>query len=475
MSLGLGMVLIGLGLSRTKVSVSGWWVWLSLVLITLAIIRFQRLRMAAVIFFGLSLGWWRGSGYMHELARYNYLYKRPVTVIGFADSDAVYGDKTQIVFDLSHVQVVSPHSINLVGKIGVKGFGESMVYKGDKVQITGKLYPTRGAKQAAISFANIYTIQRSSSWIERTRRRFQAGIQSALPEPDASFGLGLLIGLRSTIPQNVNLELTAVGLTHVVAVSGYNLTIIMRAVRRLLKKRSKYQSTLASLLLIGLFLLFTGMSASIVRASLVSMLSLLAWYYGRAFRPTVLILLTAVVTAIAYPLYIWGDLGWYLSFLAFYGVMVIGPLATKRLYNRGKPKLVTALIIETSAAQIMTIPIIMYIFGQFSVIALLANLLVVPLVPLGMLLCLLAGMAGMLYAPLAGWISWPAKIMLTYMLDIVAALSRLPRASIQQPISLVQMIIMYTLILCLVVVLWHRNRRKSGIITDIKELATGEV
>jgi competence protein ComEC len=398
-----------------------------------------------------------------------------VTVIGFADSDAVYGDKTQIVFDLSHVQVVSPHSINLVGKIGVKGFGESMVYKGDKVQITGKLYPTRGAKQAAISFANIYTIQRSSSWIERTRRRFQAGIQSALPEPDASFGLGLLIGLRSTIPQNVNLELTAVGLTHVVAVSGYNLTIIMRAVRRLLKKRSKYQSTLASLLLIGLFLLFTGMSASIVRASLVSMLSLLAWYYGRAFRPTVLILLTAVVTAIAYPLYIWGDLGWYLSFLAFYGVMVIGPLATKRLYNRGKPKLVTALIIETSAAQIMTIPIIMYIFGQFSVIALLANLLVVPLVPLGMLLCLLAGMAGMLYAPLAGWISWPAKIMLTYMLDIVAALSRLPRASIQQPISLVQMIIMYTLILCLVVVLWHRNRRKSGIITDIKELATGEV
>lgn len=142
-------------------------------------------------------------------------------------------------------------------------------------------------------------------------------MQSALPEPAASFGLGLLIGQRSTIPKSVSLQLAAVGLTHVVAVSGYNLTIIMRAVRKLLRKRSKYQSTVASLLLIGIFLLFTGFSASIVRAAIVSTLSLWAWYYGRTFRPIVLILLAAVITAGVYPIYLWSDIGWYLSFLAF--------------------------------------------------------------------------------------------------------------------------------------------------------------
>ena len=99
------------------------------------------------------------------------------------------------------------------------------------------------------------------------------------------------------MPLSINTQLAAVGLTHIIAVSGYNLTIIIRAMRRLLTKRSKYQSTLLSFGLIAVFLLVTGFSASIVRAAIVSGLSLIAWYYGRAFRPLLLILLSAVITA----------------------------------------------------------------------------------------------------------------------------------------------------------------------------------
>jgi ComEC/Rec2-related protein len=448
--------LIGLALSRTKIYISIWWVVVCFAIFMVTALMQQRLLVPALVAFGLSAGWY---------------YKKHVTLVGTADSDAVYGANTQLVFDLAHVHVVAPGKTDLVGKIGVKGFGAPMVYKGDRVSASAKLYPTRGSKQAGLSFAEITVITPSKSFIESTRRRFNAGMQSALPEPVASFGLGLLIGQRSTLPQQVSLQLSAVGLTHVVAVSGYNLTIIMRGVKRFLKKCSKYQSTLVSLLLIGVFLLFTGFSASIVRAALVSMLSLWAWYYGRSFRPIVLLLVAAVITAGLYPIYLWSDIGWYLSFLAFYGVMVIGPQVTQRIYKRKEPKLLMALIIETSCAQIMTMPIIMYIFGQFSVIALVANILVVPLVPIGMLLCLVAGLGGMLLTPVAGWFALPARLVLTYMLDIVAALSHLPKALIKQPLGLWQMITLYGLILFTVTILWHKNRGKRGII--VTELAGG--
>jgi competence protein ComEC len=406
---------------------------------------------------------------MKQLELYDELAGRAVIVQGTADNDAVYGDKSQIAFDIAHITVQDPIATPLIGKMTIKGFGASMVYKGNYVQAEGKLYKTRGAKQAGISFAQIEILHNSTSIVDIIRRKYEAGMQSALPEPLASFGLGLLIGQRSTLPQEVTLALSAVGLTHVVAVSGYNLTIIMRGTRRLLRKRSKYQSTILSVLLIVLFLLLTGFSASIVRAALVSVLSLWAWYYGRTFRPIVLILLAAAITAGFYPIYIWSDIGWYLSFLAFFGVLVIGPLATRRIYKHKEPKMITALIIESLSAQLMTVPIIMYIFGQFSGIALVANILVVPLVPLAMGLCLLAGLGGMLLPAVSGWFAWPARLVMTYMLDIVNILAGLPHALTQQPMAVWQMLVVYGLIAAITFVIWHKTKAKPGIITDVED------
>jgi len=105
-------------------------------------------------------------------------------------------------------------------------------------------------------------------------------VQSALPEPLASFGMGLLIGQRNTLPQEISQDLLMVGLTHIIAVSGYNLTILLRSAEKVSGKRSKRMATLLSLALIGIFLLFAGTSASIVRAAIVSLLSIAAGYYA---------------------------------------------------------------------------------------------------------------------------------------------------------------------------------------------------
>ena len=77
---------------------------------------------------------------------------------------------------------------------------------------------------------------RAKSTIEDLRRNFIVGMLNALPEPAASFAVGLLVGQRSLLPDDVSTVLIAAGLTHIVAVSGYNLTIIVRAVKKALKR-----------------------------------------------------------------------------------------------------------------------------------------------------------------------------------------------------------------------------------------------
>jgi competence protein ComEC len=186
-------------------------------------------------------------------------------------------------------------------------------------------------------------------------------------------------------------------------------------------------------------------------------LGLWAWYYGRRLRPLLLIGFAAALTAYANPFYLWSDLGWYLSFLAFFGVLIIGPLITGVLFKK-PPQLLTIVLIETLSAEIMTFPLIMLTFGQMSLIALLANLLIVPLVPLAMLLSAGAAAAGMLLPALAGWFAWPARLLLTYMLDFVRLLSDIPSIFLHVKINLVLTIGIYALV-ALGTYLLHRYLR----------------
>lgn len=460
--LGLAAFLVGLGFARTKLNLTGFWLLISAVVALISIRKMRWVATVAVLIFGFLLGWWRGQAYMQKLSAYTKVYGHSVVIYGTADNDAIYTNNSQLTFDLINLQVIKPNNLNLVGKLGIKGFGPNAIYRGDKLQVEGKLYQTRGAKQGGISFAQIKVLASANSPIDDTRRSFQAGMQSALPEPMASFGLGLLIGQRNTLPDKTTKQLTIVGLTHIVAISGYNLTIIIRAVRRLLKKRSKYQSTILSLSLIGLFILIAGSSPSINRAAIVSLLSLAAWYYGRSIKPVLIILLAAVLTAGIYPIYLWSDIGWYLSFLAFFGILVISPLIMHRIYKLKKPSILTALIIDSFAAQIMTIPLIMYIFKEVSIIALATNVLLVPLVPLAMLLALMAGLSGALLPAVAGWFSWPARILLTYMLDMISLMSRVPHALAQQILKLWQMLTLYGFVMVWTGMLWHKTRSKNA-------------
>lgn len=468
-TIGLLGFLAGLGLARIWPVLELVWLVPGLAIFLSVIRRRDFVTLLAITIFGLSLGWWRGGQFLLQMKPYGQITRSRVVVEVVAQTDAIYSDG-QLSFDGGNVRLLEPTAADLPGRIKVKGRGESAVYRGDVVRVSGSFYPTRGSRQGTMSYADLKVLGRNGSWVETVRREFVAGMETALPEPHASFALGLLIGQRTTLPESLSLGLSAVGLTHIIAVSGYNLTIIVRAVRRFGRKRSKYQMTLLSVCLIGGFVLITGFSASIVRAALVSGLSLWVWYYGRVFRPFLLLILVAAMTAGWSPLYLWSDVGWYLSFLAFFGVLVLVPLLVARVYGTGKhPRPVLFLIYETIAAQLMTAPIIMYIFKEVSLVALISNVLVVPMVPLAMLLSLVAGLAGMLAPAFGGLFAWPATIVLTYTLDIVMLLARLPHALVAHALPLWLMLAIYAVIALACFTLWRQTGVKRDIMLENEE------
>ena len=121
-----------------------------------------------------------------------------------------------------------------------------------------------------------------------------------------------------------------------------------------------------------------------------SIFSLIAWYVGRRFDAWRLLLLVAAITLLYNPMYIL-DLGWLLSFASFAGILILGPLLTKMFYGDKKPNFLAAIFLETISASLLCMPILLFTFGQISLISLVANLLILPTIPIAMALTFVTG------------------------------------------------------------------------------------
>ncbi len=433
-------LICGLFISKFTMPLSISWLIICLIFLLL-LARKSIIFIFAIIVIGLLIGWWRGGILQTQMQAYNKNFYEKVVVTGLATEDGVYGNKGQLEFSIENVVLNGKPA---PGKIKISGYTPS-INRHDYIEATGKLYPTLGGKQAAVYYADIDVLATANSPIEIFRKKFVVGMENALPEPAASFGIGLLVGQRSLLPDDVSLVLTIAGLTHIVAVSGYNLTIIIRAVTKIMSKFSRFQIFITAITLIYIFILVTGFSPSIVRAAFVAGIGLLAWYFGRTIRPILLIILVAAITGFINPLYVWGDIGWYLSFLAFFGVLILAPLCLK-VFTKKDPKeigLLPSIVVESFAAQIMTLPLIMFIFARFSIVGFLANIIVVPMVPFAMLFSLFAGLAGMIVPSVSGWIALPARLLLNLMLWIADLFANIPHANLVISISAIGMALMY--------------------------------
>ena len=434
-----GALVVGVVLAQIESGFSSW-VWAVSALMAMAFACWRRTVYVVplIVMAGLVLGLWRGAGDQQLLAVYSQLQGAKITIVGTVSDDPDIGKTGELVLRLADLSAPSGTNNHILpGKLWVSAGTKREVKRGDHVTITGVLSEGFGNFAGAMYRATITTVQRPQPGdvAGRVRDWFAEAVRQAVPEPQASLGIGYLVGQRRALPPDLSEALKIAGLTHIVVASGYNLTILVRLARRLFVKVSKYMSALAAGGMIMAFIGVTGMSPSMSRAGLVAGLSLAAWYYGRSFHPLVLLPFAASITVLVDPSFAWNDLGWQLSFAAFGGVMIIAPLMQRYFFGDKKPGMVRQILGETIGATIATLPILVLAFSQFSNVAIVANLLVLPLVPLAMALTFIAGIGALILPPLAPVIGTPANWLLGYMVQVAEYLAALPWAQTELEIN----------------------------------------
>lgn len=436
--------------------------------VAIAVALLVRARLASYILLvvlSLMIGWWRGSVVSYQLSDMETLIGQEVTLSGYIAEDpnvSERGDTRIVVKDV----FISSESVRGLAWVTVRG--ETGLGRGDRLVLNGKASEGFGPYMITLSYPKIIDHIEVKSPIRLLREAFTSSVRRYIVEPAASLGLGFVIGQRSSLPNQLDDQLRAVGLTHMIVASGYNLTILVRFAKRTLERRSKYLTAVVSFVLMLGFIAVSGASPSMIRAGLVTGLSLLAWYYGRKFHPLLLIIYVMALTAMYDPMYLWADIGWWLSFLAFAGVLMLAPLLGRWLASKRKqPGSVMQIAIETSAAQIMTLPLIMLIFGQLPLLSVIANILAAPFVPLAMLLTFLAGLSGALLPGVAAAVALPAEIILSYFIALVEFLAAPSWALIDIGLDGYSMVVLFVTIALIMVWLWRRFRydfRSSSVI-----------
>lgn len=338
---------------------------------------------------------------------------RPVTddfipITGVVDSDPTVTE-SQINFRLRDIDGID-------GKIfiTVSNRPSNLFQRGDRVTVSGKISDGFGPYVGYMFRPSVLGVSKPDppDPFLTTRDWFASLIKRHIPSPQSDLALGYLLGSNETLPTHLVEILSIVGLTHIVVASGYNLSVLTNSARKAFGRISRATALIMGIVLICCFIAITGLSPSMFRAGLVSILSLLTWYVGRSFHPGRILLLAAAITLVIDPLYIL-DIGWQLSFASFAGILLISPLATKYFYADAKPKLIPGVLIETLSATIMTLPLTIYYFGHISLLSVFANICILPTIPATMALTFLTGFFAWT-PPLAGLLGSIANLILRY-------------------------------------------------------------
>lgn len=267
------------------------------------------------------------------------------------------------------------------------------------------------------------------------KQAFDNKIEKVILEPEASLGEGLIIEGKNSLDQDLLNRFRTAGLIHVVALSGYNVTVVAENVMYLFATFLPLAlAQLLGVLAVILFALLAGASSTVVRASIMALIAVLGRASGRVYDVTVALVVAACVMVLWNPKILVFDMGFQLSFLATLGLIYLEPIFSRKL-TRVPEKLfklpLRSTLATTLAAQTAVLPWILYKFGNLSLVALPVNLLVLPFVPYAMFLVFLAGALGFVLSLLSLPFAWLSYFVLAYIIGVVNGAAVIPYASVQ--------------------------------------------
>lgn len=267
-----------------------------------------------------------------------------------------------------------------------------------------------------------------------------------LPEDEAALLCGIALGDASLINEELQESFRATGLTHILAASGINIALIIGALwplLRILRFRAIAQfATLVSFT--ALYTVVSGLSPSITRAFLMAAIGLSAWFFGRERNNMTSLSAAALILLIADPFIIY-DVGFQLSFAATLALIIFMPLLEQSMVEVPKP--LRSGLSVTIAAQLGVFPIIIYYFGQASVISLIANLTAAPLSGPALILGMAVLPVETIVAPLGELVYLILRVILGLIIAETKLLANFPGAYVYLgSVSLFKAIICYIVI-----------------------------
>lgn len=254
-------------------------------------------------------------------------------------------------------------------------------------------------------------------------------IDYGLTEPESSLARPIILGGQKGLSEDLKQKFSQLGLTHILAVSGFNISIIAAiAMNSLLaigisRKKAFYFSVAFLMFYVAL----VGAPASAMRAGLMGFLVLWAFHLGRLGNIANSILFAASLLLFINPRLLRDDVGFQLSFLAVLGIVYVFPVLVKLLEKINlKSNAVVDAMLVTIAAQVFTLPILVYNFSLISLIAPLANMLILWTLPILTIFIFVALPLGFAIPALAPAFYFPSLVLIKYILIAVELVSKIP-------------------------------------------------
>lgn len=265
------------------------------------------------------------------------------------------------------------------------------------------------------------------------KERYVRGLEAALTEPQAGLAAGITAGDKRGLGAELSQDFRTVSLTHIIVLSGYNITVVSDALMRALSFAPLLVRLGAGGSVAVLFVLMTGAAAASVRAAVMALIAMTARMSGRSYAADRALIVAATGMALWNPLVVAYDPGYQLSIAATAGLIWLSPKTEHWCARVPEAFGLRAVCVSTMAAQLAVLPILLYQNGLLSLVALPANVLVLALVPLAMFFSLIAGLAGMLVSVLAPIAGFPAYLSLSYLIAVARTLAHIPGSAVQLP------------------------------------------
>lgn len=371
-------------------------------------------------------GIWRMSESQHPPILHNFL-DETATIEGKVFSEPDIGStktrlKVRVEKIISEQQIAYPKE-NII--IYVAKYPEYQT--GDRIKITGKIQkPENFDNENGIEFDYVNFLAKDrifglvyygrvellsrpnkstiSKLLFDTKTNFLKKISTILPSPESELLGGLLLGVKKSLGKEIEEEFRKTGLIHIVVLSGYNITIIIVAVFKFLGFLPRLVKYFIGVGFIVAFAIMVGLGATVVRASIMSIIVILAKISGRESNINRSLVFAALIMVMHNPLIFFYDPSFQLSFVAALGLVNLADKISGYLFFVPEKFEAREIVAATTSTQIAVLPLILKMTGDISIVALPANLIVLPLIPLTMFFGFVTGLLAYIYWP-AGFVS----------------------------------------------------------------------